>query len=194
MALKVTVKVSSITNLSDARYCAGMGVHMLGFVTVPGRAGYIPPKAFQDLRGWFAGPQVVAEVYGIRQLEELERIKAAYLPDLLEGGQKELPLLKEAGLPYILNVQASILENQHIPPDFRPAFLMTDTTVSTEALRMASQVSPVLIQLPDRDATRYLHLPVSGFVLTGGDEERPGLKDYDHLSSVLEQLECDASQ
>ena len=29
--LKTQVKVSSITNLSDARYCAGMGVDLLGF-------------------------------------------------------------------------------------------------------------------------------------------------------------------
>ncbi len=31
MALKTIVKVGNITNLSDARYCAVMGVDMLGF-------------------------------------------------------------------------------------------------------------------------------------------------------------------
>ena len=29
--LKTLIKVSNINNLSDARYCAGMGVEMLGF-------------------------------------------------------------------------------------------------------------------------------------------------------------------
>jgi phosphoribosylanthranilate isomerase len=34
MPLKTFVKVGCITNLSDARYCAGMGVDMLGFRAV----------------------------------------------------------------------------------------------------------------------------------------------------------------
>lgn len=194
MALKVTVKVSSITNLSDARYCAGMGVQLLGFVTVPGREGYIPPATFQDMRGWFAGPQVVAEIYGIRQQKELEEIKAAYQPDLLEGSYDELPLLKEAGLPFILHVHTYDLENFQKASDIRPAFLLTNTTVSMQILQTASQISPVLIKLPERDAARYLHLPVHGFVLSGGDEERPGFKDYDHLAAILEQLEYNASE
>ena len=31
MGLKTLVKVSEVNNLSDARYCAGMGVEMIGF-------------------------------------------------------------------------------------------------------------------------------------------------------------------
>lgn len=31
MALKTFVKISGVNNLSDARYCAGMGVNQLGF-------------------------------------------------------------------------------------------------------------------------------------------------------------------
>ena len=65
MPLKTFVKVGCITNLSDARYCAGMGVDMLGFRAVESQENYIKPSQFQEIRGWIAGPLVVAEVYGV---------------------------------------------------------------------------------------------------------------------------------
>ncbi|MFM1835376.1 MAG: hypothetical protein RJA04_63, partial [Bacteroidota bacterium] len=48
--LKTLVKVSAITNLSDARYCAGMGVDLLGFPL-----GKISIDQFTEIRNWLAG-------------------------------------------------------------------------------------------------------------------------------------------
>ena len=48
MPLKTIVKVGSITNLSDARYCAGMGVEMLGFNVVAGHESFIDAKKYQE--------------------------------------------------------------------------------------------------------------------------------------------------
>ena len=62
MPLKTFVKVGSITNLSDARYCAGMMVDMLGFRSVEGQEGYIKPAQFQEIRGWISGPLVISFV------------------------------------------------------------------------------------------------------------------------------------
>ena len=41
MSLQTFVKVGEITNLSDARYCAGMGVDLLGFNVVENTPGYV---------------------------------------------------------------------------------------------------------------------------------------------------------
>lgn len=62
MPLKTLVKVGKITNLSDARYCAGMNVDMLGFVTVESRENYLPVKDYQDIRGWVSAERHSGEL------------------------------------------------------------------------------------------------------------------------------------
>ena len=59
--LTKTVKISNVTNLSDARYCAGMGVEMLGFSIDEDSPNYISPKKFDDICSWLAGVNLVAE-------------------------------------------------------------------------------------------------------------------------------------
>src|SRR5882672_2338725 len=51
------VKVSNVTNLSEARYCAGMGVDFLSFPI-----SSIDPKTYQEITGWVAGPKFGIEV------------------------------------------------------------------------------------------------------------------------------------
>jgi phosphoribosylanthranilate isomerase len=53
--LTKTVKISNVTNLSDARYCAGMGVEMLGFSIDEDSPNYISPKNSRiSVPGWLA--------------------------------------------------------------------------------------------------------------------------------------------
>ncbi len=51
------VKVGQVTNLSEARYCAGMGVDFLSFPI-----SSIDPKMYQEITGWVAGPKFGVEV------------------------------------------------------------------------------------------------------------------------------------
>ncbi|GIV35841.1 MAG: hypothetical protein KatS3mg032_0220 [Cyclobacteriaceae bacterium] len=190
MPLKVTVKVSRITNLSDARYCAGMGVHLLGFTVVPGCEGYVAPDDFQQMRGWFNGPEVVAEIYDMVHPRNLHEVLENYRPDLLEGGLKELNLLQEAGLPFLLNLQnltAAELSGQ-LGQQPNPAYIITRLT-QPHQLRQLNEYASVLVELPPAPSEALLQLPAAGFVLSGTDEERPGLKNYDSLSNILERLE-----
>jgi phosphoribosylanthranilate isomerase len=191
MGLKVTVKASGITNLSDARYCAGMGVHMLGFGVVAGREGFIKPSVFQEMRGWFSGPQVVAEVYGLTSRTVLEQVILNYRPDLLEGGLEELPLLIPSDLPYLLYAgKTGPNEIRAILTGARPPlYVVIDTVRDSEYVQHVTELYPVLMKLPDEEPEPYLQLPVHGFVIQGSAEERPGFKSYEHLASVLEKLE-----
>src|SRR6185369_1389083 len=51
------VKVGQVTNLSEARYCAGMGVDFLSFPI-----SSIDPKTYLEITGWVAGPKFGVEV------------------------------------------------------------------------------------------------------------------------------------
>jgi len=184
MPLRTLVKVGSITNLSDARYCAGMGVDMLGFRVIEGQDSHISPSRFQEIRGWVTGPLVVAEVYGIKNTGDLGGIIAEYKPDYLEMGLAEFHLFSTFPLPVILFLDAEeSMPDYSVKPIYlltsrpNPLFLPFDMLISIDN---AADLTPVL----DDPA-------VKGIALKGSHEMKPGLKDYAGLSEILEHLESD---
>ena len=62
MSLKTKVKVGNITNLSDARYCAGMGVDMLGFAIGKADGQGVGATKFKEITDWIAGPEFILEL------------------------------------------------------------------------------------------------------------------------------------
>lgn len=62
MGLKTVVKVNSITDLATARYCAGMGVGMVGFCLDEHDDAFLGAKVAQEIAGWIAGVQIVGEI------------------------------------------------------------------------------------------------------------------------------------
>lgn len=189
MALKVTVKVGNISNLSDARYCAGMGVDLLGFTVVPGKEGYVEPKQFQEMRGWFAGPQVVAEAYGA---DDLNDIINQYQPDLVELSVEDLMVLHPSGIKLIV---ATSIEgfgrHKHVIDQYKSdiAFLLVPEPVTDRELRDLAAEFQVLVDNPGRNMQHLIEIPGVGIALKGSSEDRPGYKNYDELAQVLEFLE-----
>lgn len=190
MMLKTQVKVGNISNLSDARYCAGMGVDMLGFAVIPGQEDYVPEPLYQDLRGWISGPAIVAELYGITPEMNLQAILQAYQPDLVEVFPDDLHLLENLDGPEIIvairggqdidiirsaqkSIRYVIVDHEHkeLIASLRPEFEVLLTVDPTQ------EVSPLLEQWD-----------ITGIALKGTAEERPGYKDYDSIARVLEEL------
>lgn len=180
MALKTFVKAAGITNLTDARYCAGMGVDLLGFQTIEGKPDHIAATAFQEIRGWVTGPGIVAEAYGLRSESDVAFILEQYRPDYLELGVEELKHITELPLPLLLSV-----ENGTLPDNLpvKPAYIICTEPLETEF--------PQLLWVHSLDdAKRFINdKRVAGIVLKGGAELRPGLKESEVLNDVLEFLE-----
>jgi phosphoribosylanthranilate isomerase len=195
MALKTFVKAGRISNLSDARYCAGMGVDMLGFQVIESAEYYVDPARFQEFRGWFTGPQVVAEIYGLPSEEHLREITERYAPDFLECSLQETGLLRHASLPLLISASADEIRNhgkELEALDIRFVILPGDTPdalVSTIATHY-----PVLLSLGNADSLEQkLSLPIRGVALSGTPESKPGIKTYESLADVLEALDEEAS-
>ena len=183
MALKTLVKIGGITNLSDARYCAGMGVDMLGFDVIQGHPNYISPELFQQIRGWITGPLIVAEIAGFQSLEELRQILESYRPDMLQMGLAELAAIPSPPLPYILKLQ----EKQDISHlAIQPEYLLVGPL--SPALPI-----PFLLEVSSTDEAKaaLLNASVRGIALNGGPELKAGLKDYSELADILELLEVE---
>ena len=197
MGLKTTVKVGSITNLSDARYCAGMGVDLLGFNAVEGSPDHISPIQFEELRGWFVGPKVVIEIYGVDQCDKYEELLNNYQPDMIELSCHELLKLRPKEIPMILAIQPDQFVTQAaVIRDFKSSIKFLQLPANTEKalLQKIALQFPVLVE-PSVDVELnpdfFRQNPAIGLALKGSEEEKAGYKSYEQLSHVLEQLEQD---
>lgn len=196
MALKTLVKVGKISNLSDARYCAGMSVDMLGFSVINGRDHYVSPELFKEMRGWFTGPSIVTEIYGIEKHEDLTAILQSYLPDLIEGTLSDIKKLHSSFASYIISTtyeeikahedELGIYRNQI-------AYLIIPESTPLEQIDVLSREYKLLLQIESKNPDdNKLHNPhIKGIALQGTAEDKPGLKNYDDLSAVLEKLESE---
>jgi phosphoribosylanthranilate isomerase len=182
MALQTFVKVSSISNLGDARYCAGMGVDLLGFCAIEGQDGFISASHFQQIRGWVTGPHIVAELYGLQDKAEIDSIVENYKPDYLEMGARELSMFSELPVPVILSIEKKA-DIESLP--FTPAFLIAREPIATSI--------PLLIKVGSRvEAEQVLKdKGVKGIVLHGGSDVNPGLTNPQVINEVLELLETE---
>jgi phosphoribosylanthranilate isomerase len=194
MALKTLVKVGKITNLSDARYCSGMGVDMLGFRVMESDANYLRPETFKEFRGWFSGPAVVAEAYGLPSEMELRGILENYQPDYIELPVMDFDKISNTAVPLILSghTQELLSRLEEITNHkSRIRYLLLTAEGSEQEIKKLANHFELLVTLSRADAIDDLthNRQVSGIALQGTEEERPGLKNYGLLADVLEKLE-----
>ncbi|HEY0743083.1 MAG TPA: hypothetical protein VGD40_16560 [Chryseosolibacter sp.] len=181
MPLKTVVKVGNISNLSDARYCSGMGVEMLGFRVLEGQENYISPKLYQEIRGWVTGPKIVAELYGMTSADQLPTVIENYAPDYFELTASEFKKFRgHLTLPCIV---AGLASTQEIAYQLLDEHQL-DSYVGSEPLLVKPQTGSDILQLIKSSK-------VAGVALDGSPELRPGFKDYSDLADILEKLDED---
>lgn len=206
MALQTIVKVSNVNNLTDARYCAGMGVDLLGFSMDSNSPDYVDPVRFAEIRGWVSGVQIVGETSSDHP-EQIEQLLANYQPDLLQVDELALlPYLSTFGKPLLLRVELAGTSLEQLDaladtalPGIDYLFLESQSTVHLDddlkatLARLAAR-HPVLLGIsfdPDTIQNLLTDLPIAGIALTGGNEERPGSRDFGALMDVLEAIEIE---
>jgi phosphoribosylanthranilate isomerase len=204
--LQTFVKISGITNLSDARYCAGMGVDMLGFSMDADTPDYVNPTRFAEIRQWIAGVQIVGETQQTNP-ETIETLLETYQPDALQVDESALlPYLATFGKPLLLRIDlthstleqlAAIYATTHEHVAYflldSPAMLHLDDDMKA-TLRQLAQTYPILLGAgitAETVQTLLTDLPLRGISLRGGEEDRPGSKDFGDLMDVLEALDSD---
>lgn len=183
MALKTKVLVENITNLSEARYCAGMGVQLLAFP-----AQSVDPKMYQDITSWVQGPEMALDVSTCSDIPDLNDYDCDYIlinQDQLQSIPTETPPLI-VRLKSYRQEHSSLLEAQA-----RISYIIAEGLAMTEIKELISHRFAILASVDGNENTDFDELLewAEGVVLSGSSEAKPGLKDYDHLSVVLEKLE-----
>ena len=194
MALKTLVKVGEVNNLSDARYCAGMGVDIIGFIFSHKERQAIAKEEYIAITSWLEGPQFVAE-FDHSSDEEIESLAEELKFDFVQvSDASQAARLQEKGLKVIYSHDP---ENgtTDLPPCY---YLLLDSSKEIELrndlLNEFSNEHEVLLGIGvSLETLDHLisETEISGIHLKGNDEIRPGYKDYDELTDILEALEND---
>lgn len=205
MGLRTSVIVNGINNLSDARYCAGMGVDIIGFNLKLDDAERVQPDTLKEITGWVSGVKVAGEFTRAR-------------PEMIND------MADEFGLDYIqLDTPYLIDEIEEINrPVIQKIFINKDT-VESELLEMMELYSPVVhafiiysddfltvdetnlkfLKSISKEYKVYIGFGIdktnitntlnkikpAGIGLHGGHEIKPGLKDFDELQDIFEEIE-----
>lgn len=187
MALKTLVKVSGVNNLSNARYCAGMGVDMLGF-----DMDNMPIEQYTEIRNWVAGVKIVGETNETDVEKVLLKIEA-YKPDLVEITDFDLAveLFKRSEIEVIF-VENSVKSILNYTDNIKfLEFKKIDS--STMELFFSYAAEPYLLVAANNLNANNIKLEGKKFGITieADIEERPGFSNFENTMELLESLEVE---
>jgi phosphoribosylanthranilate isomerase len=187
MALRMRVKVGGITNLSEARYCAGMGCDYLGF-RVGGKG--LSPNEFREIAGWVPGPQLVVEVDHLENPEEVTGVLSELMPPLVQVEPDQIAIVS-AGPRLVIRATDSLDDYTSRLVALRhriEALILARSVGAAVAMRLA-EVFVCLIHSPDYEPPGWPAHSALGLDLPGRTESAIGLVDNMKLSDLLESLE-----
>lgn len=186
--LSKSIYVSSITNLSDARYCAGMGVEFLGICLDVEKKDYISLETFKEIKNWLVGVKWVGETSSI-DLDLVKELVATYELDALKTESLSFSEeLRFYSIPTFTEVK-NCFELENIENNL---FIISDLTLNNLE-KIKAELLQRLYLKGDYSIDELTQLnelaDLKGILLSGGDEIRPGFKDMDKLIDEIEVFE-----
>lgn len=205
MALKTFVKLNSITNLTEARYGAGMYVDLLGFNLDISSGKYINPELFKEITGWVSGVGFVGEFSYQSNPDILEVLKDYPSITWIEYDQIDgLLSIVDAGYSLIYKMRLDRISEF----DLKLAKILSDYGILLHVaspdgsfregdLQLINQLSQQCKVVMGAGVTEKNVLGliddtgIFGISLSGSEENKPGLGDLDELAEILEKIETE---
>jgi len=211
--LTTTVKASSISNLTDARYFAAWHVDWLGFDLTPNGLAILSLPEVKEIKDWIEGPKIVGEL-AVLDIEQSQQII-----DFLD--LKYIQVGMHTPVEYLNSLTVdSIIKEVVIEPtttledlkghlstyfDYVDYFLINfdknklgwasienGTTLTVDQLQEICQQYEIFLSIdfiPTNIKNILATIQPLGISVKGGMEEKVGLKSYDELDEVFEVLE-----
>lgn len=175
------LKFSNISNLSDARYAAGMWADFIGFCFDPSSPSYLEPPKAQSIISWVSGPAIVGE-FGDQPIEWITDFSRQLSIQVVQipATYKDLSIF-ETGLKTIVMVN----DTTHYPTIDKADVLITESMEVYQYLSERTE-KPVIFQ------TRTLSEDASdlrGLAITGQAEDQPGTRNQGDWTEYLEKFE-----
>ena len=189
----------NISNLTDARYFAAMGVDYIGFDLSPNQADHISLDILGKLKEWLEGPIIMGCFTG----KESEETLTKYTVDgSLEGLYfEELPphsiLEKFSSLKLFSEITSEALDeialfsslNVVVDLDHLKAFEAKKDQYTTAKDLMSKGRLYVKGAIDESFFETAIYGDKPGIILMGGEEEKVGVKSFEELDSLFELLQ-----
>jgi len=198
MSLKYFVHVSSISNLSDARYCSGMMVDSLGYNLDENSKNILSIDSVKEISQWVNGVKFIAEFYNSSE-EYINKILENEIFDAIQLNiENKIKNLNFNDSKVLIRISNPNKINKHTNNFLDENFPKTETLIidnlSSESINNLGYLDRkyMLIINPYEDISSLiskLEHKNFGLLLKGSNEIRPGLKDYDSLSEFLESID-----
>jgi phosphoribosylanthranilate isomerase len=185
------IKLSRITNLSDARYAAAAGFDFISFCFKQDHERFISPALAKQMIGWLSHIECVGEFENesAEDINEIAELTGLSMVQLAAG--YEASDISRISYPVILEC--------HLIPDQLPENVVA-LQIEVSGIREWKNLQPVFSKhkiivhplFDDLSQLRSLieELPPFGLSLSGGDEQVTGMRDFDEISELLEKLEA----
>lgn len=198
MSLRYFVHVSSVSNLSDARYCSGMMVDSLGYNLDENSESRISYKTANEISKWVNGVKFVAE-FNNSSSKYINKILDNSFFDAIEiDFKKSISDLKFDPQNIIIKITEPNSIDHKINNYLKSNFPLTQTIVvdnisssSINKLEVLDKRFMIIVNPFDKleNMLKILDKYKYGILLKGSNEIRPGFKDYDTISDILESIE-----
>ena len=199
MPLKYFVKVGQVSNLSDARYCSAVQVNQIGFNVDQFSDNKISIDKIDEIIGWISGIDIVGE---------LGDSSPSYINSVINKG-----IFNYIQINYPMNINnidfnhnniiISIKAEDLIDFEFNKNFLVKYKNIKFVIISNINDLSKKLIDMfsnnykilinPGNDFSvtqnQMKKYSFYGLSLIGSDEIRPGYKDYDSISEIIDLIE-----
>ncbi|MEO9870977.1 beta/alpha barrel domain-containing protein [Ekhidna sp.] len=201
MALKTFVKISNVSNLSDARYCAGMMVDILGFNIDSSTDTFVSEGDFGEITDWLAGIKFAGEFHNAT-IEQIKEGLKLYAVDFIEISNMDLVEATHLlGKPIIFRLS---IESENELSNLKSNLSYLDELASMVLIK--SSIEELYKELDNQICFYNGNLRLlkgygieadeklakyPGLEMEADPEERPGYKDYGQIMDILELIEDD---
>ena len=202
MSLKCFVKVGSINNLSDARYCSGMNVDLLGFMLEENNINSIDIFTLKEISNWISGIKIVGE-FNNSSIKFINNIIKKFPFDYIQiNYPTRINKINYHHQKILLNLPlVKKVETENFISDLRNNY----KDISMININVLNKLTKYLISNNFKNnhfkllngfnySKKFLYKMINkkllyGVSIHGNNEIRPGYKDYSTLSEIFEILE-----
>ncbi len=208
------IKICGLTNLPDARFCAGAGADYLGFIQHPPSPRYIAPQKVKEINDWLYGPQTVGVFVNVDAATVNQSCEIAGFNIIQLHGDESPAYCRRMALPVIKAV--SVRPNDTVRKLSKLLSAYQDSVVAflldtwhpelsggtgmcfdwSIAADLAKNYPIILAGGLNSDNVKEVVQAVSpwGIDLSSGLEDSPGNKNFDLVTNFFQSIEADAHQ
>ena len=139
------IKISSIFDLQDARYCAAVGVNFVGFSIKTTDENKLLPQKIREITAWLSGTKTILEydTESAAVLEEMHSTLPYYAVELSEDDWTKVSFLPDLPVFLILHSRVSLSHAQTVIDSLLEHHLDSKIIITVENIQAAATFLPV---------------------------------------------------